>query len=66
MRKAKKVDVRFVCATNRDPMAEVAAGRFREDLFYRLHVLPIQLAAAALTRRRRDDFGAGVPDAPGA
>jgi DNA-binding NtrC family response regulator len=38
-----KVDVRVVTATHRDLKAEVAEGRFREDLFYRLHIIPITL-----------------------
>ncbi|MEM8649492.1 MAG: sigma-54 dependent transcriptional regulator [Pseudomonadota bacterium] len=41
--KSVKVDVRIVCATNRDPVVEVEEGNFREDLFYRLHVVPLHL-----------------------
>lgn len=40
---AVKVDTRFVCATNRDLEMEVSAGRFRQDLFYRLGVIHIEL-----------------------
>jgi len=41
--RARKVDVRFICATNRNLLDEIASGRFREDLYYRLHVIPVHM-----------------------
>jgi DNA-binding NtrC family response regulator len=51
--KSKKVDVRVVAATNKDLEAEMGAGNFREDLYYRLAIIPVEMPAL---RNRPDDI----------
>lgn len=72
-------DVRIICATNRDPAAEIEAGRFRHDLYYRLHVVSVFMRPCAAARRifwtwriitcsalraRKANISAGLPRTP--
>lgn len=51
--KTKHIDVRIIAATNRDLQQEIAEKRFREDLYYRLNVIPVQISPL---RERKEDI----------
>ncbi len=51
--KMDRANVRIVCATNKDPLLEIASGNLRQDLYYRLHVIPIHMPPL---RDRRTDI----------
>ena len=62
-RKPVKVDVRIISATNRKLLDHVKSGHFREDLFYRLHVLPLTISAVADAPRGHSASFAALPGA---
>lgn len=51
--KDEKANVRIICATNKDPLEEIRSGYLRQDLYYRLHVVPIHMPPL---RQRRNDI----------